>query len=294
MASSPLIGNFKVTGNLGRESNLPDSAKNIPQVENRKPPILVVDDNKVNQKVMTALLERLGLQSEIANDGKEAIEISSRQKFSVILMDCHMPVMDGFEATKAIRKLESAAGTYTPIIAVTAMSMAGDRERCISAGMDDYMSKPVDKELLKIKLNHWLREDIVYSSLKMARKYFRQDNTNDPGSMADLLEFYGETKIDEIIRVYLFETEDLLKRIAVFVKEQRSDAVAGLAHELKASSASIGAKSMARLSLYLEQSAGQQDWPEADVSLTALKRSFEQFKEFLLSATWPSISELKQ
>jgi len=272
-----------VTGNLGKEAGR----------DGAKAPILVVDDNKVNQKVMCALLDRLALPSEIANDGQEAIDMCSRNKYSVILMDCHMPVMDGFEATKAIRKLESAAGTYTPIIAVTAMAMAGDRERCIAAGMDDYMSKPVDKELLKIKLNHWLREDVVYSSLKMARKYFRMDNTSDANCMADLLEFYGEAKIDEIIRVYLYETEDLLRRIEVFVKEKRSDAVAGLAHELKASSASIGAKSMARLSLYMEQSAGQQDWSEAEISLQSLKRQFEQFKEFLLSATWPSISETK-
>ncbi|MCC6978405.1 MAG: response regulator [Candidatus Melainabacteria bacterium] len=272
-----------MTGNLG-----PNSLK-----DGAKAPILVVDDNKVNQKVMTALLDRLALASEIANDGQEAVDMAGRNKYSVILMDCHMPVMDGFEATKAIRKLESAAGTYTPIIAVTAMAMAGDRERCIASGMDDYMSKPVDKDLLKIKLNHWLREDVVYSSLKMARKYFRMDNTSDATCMADLLEFYGEAKIDEIIRVYLFETEDLLRRIEVFVKEKRSDAVAGLAHELKASSASIGAKSMARLGLYMEQSAGQQDWAEAEVSLQSLKRQFEHFKEFLLSATWPSISEIK-
>jgi CheY-like chemotaxis protein len=200
-----ISGLNSVTGNLGNESGK----------DGAKAPILVVDDNKVNQKVMCALLDRLALPSEIANDGQEAIDMCSRNKYSVILMDCHMPVMDGFEATKVIRKLESAAGTYTPIIAVTAMAMAGDRERCIASGMDDYMSKPVDKELLKIKLNHWLREDVVYSSLKMARKYFRMDNTSDANCMADLLEFYGEAKIDEIIRVYLFETEDLLRRIEV-------------------------------------------------------------------------------
>ena len=122
-----------MTGNLGTSAGKDGS----------KAPILVVDDNKVNQKVMTALLDRLALSSEIANDGQEAVDMVSRNKYSVVLMDCHMPVMDGFEATKAIRKLESAAGTYTPIIAVTAMAMAGDRERCLAAGANHYMSKPV-------------------------------------------------------------------------------------------------------------------------------------------------------
>ena len=82
-----------------------------------------------------------------------------------------MPSMDGFEATKAIRKIEASKGTYTPIIAVTALAMVGDRERCIAVGMDDYISKPMNRQVLKIKLNHWMQREFVLRNQELARKY---------------------------------------------------------------------------------------------------------------------------
>ena len=120
--------------------------------------ILLVEDNKINQKAVLILLEQLGLKVKVAANGKEAVVAVSEHRFAAILMDCHMPEMDGFEATIAIRKLEALSGTYTPIIAVTALAMSGDRERCLAAGMDDYISKPINKDLLKTKLNHWLQK----------------------------------------------------------------------------------------------------------------------------------------
>src|SRR5580658_7024559 len=103
----------------------------IPE-EEKLPVILLVEDNLFNQKAEMILLELLGLTADIASNGKEAVACVSRNKYSLILMDCHMPEMDGFEATVAIRKLESMSGSYTPIIAVTALAMSGDRERCIA------------------------------------------------------------------------------------------------------------------------------------------------------------------
>jgi len=105
--------------------------------------ILVAEDNLVNQTIATRLLERRGFQVELARDGREAVEKFRRKAFEAILMDVQMPEMDGFEATLAIRQIESAAGGHVPIIAMTAHAMKGDRERCLSAGMDGYISKPV-------------------------------------------------------------------------------------------------------------------------------------------------------
>jgi CheY-like chemotaxis protein len=127
------------------------------------PHVLLVEDNFVNQKVATVLLQRLGLKVKITSNGREAVEAVSNQKFDLILMDCHMPIMDGFEATVAIREIEARTNTYSPIIAVTALAMSGDRERCIAAGMDDYLSKPIDIDLLKAKVNHWLRTEVAHS-----------------------------------------------------------------------------------------------------------------------------------
>ena len=116
---------------------------------------MVVEDNTVNQMVMKATLNKLGLRTLVASDGREAIELLSMHPVDIVLMDCQMPVMDGFEATSLIRKLESEK-SMVPIIAITANAMSKDKERCVHAGMNDYMSKPVDIHELKEKLLKWL------------------------------------------------------------------------------------------------------------------------------------------
>jgi CheY-like chemotaxis protein len=249
-------------------------------------PVLVVDDNIVNQKVVLALLERLGESAVTVINGREAVEAIGRERFSAILMDCHMPEMDGFEATIAIRKFEELTGSYTPIIAVTALTMAGDRERCIAAGMDDYIPKPINKELLKIKLTYWLRKEVVYRNQKYARKYLHAHagiaHIKDvPLNLPELEEFYGEQQLDQILDIFIANSEELLRRIVGYIREKNGQSVAGLAHELKASSASIGAKQLAKLSLYLEQSAVQQDWIEATEISAALIKSFQHLKDYL-------------
>jgi signal transduction histidine kinase/ActR/RegA family two-component response regulator len=105
--------------------------------------VLLAEDNKVNQRVAQRFLERLGHQVTVANDGREAVECWRQQPFDLVLMDVQMPEMDGFEAVAAIREAESALGTRTPVIALTAHAMSGDRERCLAAGMDGYLTKPV-------------------------------------------------------------------------------------------------------------------------------------------------------
>ena len=189
----------------------------IIQMSETPPPILLVEDNLVNQKVALILLERLGLKTQLATNGEEAVMAVQKDKFSLILMDCHMPKMDGFEAAVAIRKMEEITGGYTPIIAVTALAMAGDRERCIAAGMDDYISKPIDKNILQVKINHWLRTDVVYQSHKMRRKYLRPNAhimllESAPIDLAELEEFYGAEQMNQVLQTFLVNTEDMIQR----------------------------------------------------------------------------------
>jgi len=120
--------------------------------------ILIAEDNLVNQKLMARLLERLGYRVAVANNGVEAVEAWCRSSYTAVLMDCQMPVMDGFEATKQIREQDRAMGKHTPIIAVTAHNMAGDRKRCLLAGMDDYVATPVNANSIKGALEKWLSQ----------------------------------------------------------------------------------------------------------------------------------------
>jgi CheY-like chemotaxis protein len=119
--------------------------------------ILVVEDNAVNQLVAAGMLKRLGCQVDVAANGLEAVEASGRIAYDCIFMDCQMPEMDGYEATAAIRQREAHTGSHTPIVAMTANAMQGDREHCLAAGMDAYISKPIHLKELTTALQQWLQ-----------------------------------------------------------------------------------------------------------------------------------------
>jgi CheY-like chemotaxis protein len=134
----------------GAGEHRPQGAPPFPQLR-----VLVAEDNVVNQRVATLLLERLGCVVDIARDGAQAVEMWSHRTYDVVLMDCQMPEKDGFEATAAIRRAERGIGTHIPIIAMTANAMTGDRERCLRAGMDSYLSKPVTVEQISRALHEF-------------------------------------------------------------------------------------------------------------------------------------------
>jgi CheY-like chemotaxis protein len=130
------------------------TSNNTPrQIAPRSARILVTEDNRVNQVVAQGLLKTLGLtQVDIANNGREALEALATRHYDLVLMDCQMPVMDGFEATTTLR----ARGDRVPVIAMTANAMQGDREACLAVGMDDYIAKPMTRDQLETVLTRWL------------------------------------------------------------------------------------------------------------------------------------------
>lgn len=129
----------------------------VVQKSNESPHVLLAEDNLINQKVVICLLEKEGYRVTVANNGREALEYLAKVPFDVILMDVQMPEMDGLEATRAIKRGDIPGRSEIPIIAITANAMPGDEERCLAAGMDDYLSKPVTKQQLTEKLKKVLR-----------------------------------------------------------------------------------------------------------------------------------------
>jgi two-component system, sensor histidine kinase and response regulator len=143
---------FNATASLAKSDVQLQSSADVPQ-EIRRLSILLTEDNIINQKIARRVLEEWGHMIEVASNGKEALAKLEEQKFDLVLMDIQMPEMDGLEATRAIRDREMESGEHIPIIAITAHAMKGDRKRCLDAGMDGYISKPINTKALFDRIN---------------------------------------------------------------------------------------------------------------------------------------------
>jgi PAS domain S-box-containing protein len=151
----PLATPAITSGRDGRTPRPSDADATVPPVWSTPPQVLVAEDTPVNQIVAVRTLERCGCQVEVANDGRQALEMLAKRQYDAVLMDCQMPVMDGYEATVEIRRREDG-GRRTPVIAVTAHAMNGAVEKCLAAGMDDYISKPIQRAQLIETLRRWI------------------------------------------------------------------------------------------------------------------------------------------
>jgi len=149
----------------GRESGFVELFCYVPSAvpirDGRKPRVLLAEDNAVNIALALAMLNTYGCDTEVVGNGAKAVEACAQREFDLVLMDCQMPEMDGFEATRRIRAREAASsgGLHIPVIALTANAMEGDRGRCIAAGMDDYLSKPFKRDQLYQMLARWLDQE---------------------------------------------------------------------------------------------------------------------------------------
>jgi CheY-like chemotaxis protein len=149
----------------GRSRDVPDAEAVSQDRAGGKPeeaattlPVLVAEDNPTNQAVAVKWLERIGFRAETASDGREALDALGRRPFAAVLMDCQMPRLDGYETTRELRRRENG-GRRTAVIAMTANAMQGDRERCLQAGMDDYLAKPLRPHTLRGVLERWVSAD---------------------------------------------------------------------------------------------------------------------------------------
>jgi signal transduction histidine kinase/CheY-like chemotaxis protein/HPt (histidine-containing phosphotransfer) domain-containing protein len=215
--------------------------------------ILVVEDNPVNQRVALRLLERFGYRPDVAANGAEAVDAVTRQPYDLVFMDVQMPVMDGIEATGRIRGL--LPDDRAPrIVAMTADVMNDDRERCLRAGMDDFVPKPIRADsLLAVLQNGTPRNDAVA----------RTDDSGsgepilDPEAVAGLLETFGEhgSAVDDIIDAYLTSAPELIQSMLRAARDADAEALGFAAHTFKSASAILGATRIARLCALLEQQA---------------------------------------
>jgi len=242
--------------------------------------ILLAEDNLVNQEVAMAMLQRAGLQAKIANNGAEVIEYLAEDQFDLVLMDCHMPIMDGFEATQKIREREmTRALTKIPIIALTANAIIGDREHCLAKGMDDYLSKPFTLEQLHKILSQWLPEDISeasesgpeISSVNIDSKIIEQLKNLKSGLLTRVIDLYVET------------SPKLLSDMEQAAAQQDTKSLYKIAHSLKNSSANLGIVELTNLCRDLEINGREGDIVEATALVLRIKKLYGAAEVALLN-----------
>ncbi len=254
----------------------------VPRLVTLPTRVLVAEDNVVNQKVVVYMLRKFGIRADVAANGLEAVDAMQRLPYDLLLMDCQMPEMDGFEASIEIRHRELMSGRAqrTPIIAMSANARKEGHDRAISGGMDDYLVKPLKAEDLEEMLKRWVpgfteryasaQEDAVQEIQRLSA-----DN-NPPVDLKKVANmFRNDTAAQhELLTLYLSSTQSLIEQIASACEVQDHAQVAARAHEIKGASAYIGAYDLREIARNLELAAKAQEWEKIQESVDELEPAF--------------------
>ncbi|MGH8215008.1 MAG: ATP-binding protein [Rhodanobacteraceae bacterium] len=252
--------------------------------------VLLVEDHPVNQKVARKLLERLGLSVDVADNGEVALDRLRERPYAMVLMDCQMPVLDGYSATRRLREIEAEQGKIrTPVIAMTAHAMSGDRERCLQAGMDDYLSKPLDRQLLEQTLTRWIQnaprpaeatdepvQDPPASSPEASTPAMQTappPDTLDTATLVDLEDIMGD-ELATLVDAYLRDGDTRMRNLHEAAGRGDSTEVGKLAHSLKSSSANLGAMPLANRARQVEEAARNGTLANPADSVAALEQLY--------------------
>jgi CheY-like chemotaxis protein len=247
-----------------------------PQAERLSGRVLLVEDNEVNRRVAVSLLGKIGLDVETANNGREAIDKVRSSSYDLVLMDMHMPVMDGLEATRAIRAMERTGDVRLPIVAMTANVLEEAREACRAAGMDDFLPKPFIRAQLMAGLKRWL--PVVSSAVRAEVVTLRPAGTPGRRLDADRLANLHATMAEdlpELIEVFLQSAEELIGALRAAASVGDAQAVHRAAHTLKSSASNAGASELSRLARRLEAQAKAEQMGDAMARIEAIHAELE-------------------
>ena len=213
--------------------------------------VLVAEDNPTNRRVTFAMLDRLGIRAEMANNGVEAVQAWRRGGYDLILMDCQMPEMDGYQACREIRKAEEE-GEHIPVVAMTAHAMSRDRNRALDAGMDDYLMKPVRIGDLSQMLERWLHQPLESpeeESEAAASSHF------DAEVLGSLLSMGSPALVIELLEMFIDDLEEREQALHVAAARRDIGEIQSIAHSLKGASLNLGLKHTAQRCAALEEQA---------------------------------------
>jgi signal transduction histidine kinase/DNA-binding response OmpR family regulator/HPt (histidine-containing phosphotransfer) domain-containing protein len=253
--------------------------------------VLLAEDNPLNQEVAKAMLAKLGLAVDVANNGEEALALIEKQAYDLVLMDCQMPVMDGYQATAAIRARQANNAKRLPIIALTANAMQGDREQCINAGMDDYLAKPYSRPQLEQVLSRWLQPENAPLPAGAEPASVAAAEPDLPAPVRDAtinMKFIDQLReLDpvggmglarQILQVYLDSTGKLVSQAEQAIAADDAEALRFAAHSLKSSSANVGAETLSGLFKQLEGLAREANLGDASALFDSAQCEYAQVR----------------
>jgi two-component system, sensor histidine kinase and response regulator len=269
--------------NAASEPALEDTAiRSLPSAAARAfvPKILLVEDNPVNREVAVGMLESLGCIAHAAENGFLALEIMNNDAYDAVLMDCQMPVMDGLTATAELRRREqNSGGARIPIIALTANTMEGDRERCLAAGMDDFLSKPFSQQQLAALLKRWL-------ALQLLPEFERRDNSRlpliDAAVLRNIVALARPALLNSMIELYLQHSPPLISAIEIATANAQSDALQDALHTFKSSTANLGGIRLATLTKECELLVREGGVKKAAPILKSIRTEYQEFCNALM------------
>jgi CheY-like chemotaxis protein/HPt (histidine-containing phosphotransfer) domain-containing protein len=247
--------------------------------------ILLAEDNPVNQRVASYLLQKVGHSVKPVGNGREAIAALERENFDLVLMDVQMPEMDGFEATQAIRNSEAKTGRHVPIIAMTAHAMKGDRERCLQAGMDDYVSKPINKEDLSRAI-----QAATASTASPRRPALGPASAESVFDREAALEQVcgDEQLLSEVIDLFLVDASERMTEIRDALTQRDAKHLQSAAHALKGDAGCLGAAATATAALRLEEIGNNGNLAESGAALDKLDQELRRLTEAISAFALPA------
>jgi two-component system sensor histidine kinase/response regulator len=239
------------------------------------PKILLVEDNPVNREVAVGMLESLGCITDAAENGRLAIETMASSAYDAVLMDCQMPVMDGLTATGEIRRREQGlGGARVPIIALTANAMDGDRERCLAAGMDDFLSKPFTQQQLATLLRRWL-------ALRALPESERRDLSRvpliDAAVLRNISALAKPSLLNSMIELYLQHSPSLIAAIETAAANMQGEALCQAVHTLKSSTSNLGGSRLAIVAKECEALVREGGITQAAPLVSRMRREYQEF-----------------
>jgi PAS domain S-box-containing protein len=248
--------------------------------------LLLAEDNPVNQRVAVHMLNKLGYAVDVVDNGALAVAAVASADYALVLMDCQMPEMDGFAATAAIRRVEASSQRHLPIIAMTANALQGDRQKCLTAGMDDYLAKPINNTLLAAVLKRWLPEALTTAEVETATQTFDViDSAPAAIDLKRLTDLFGDDAvIDEILTVFGQCLQPLQERLQREVCDH-GDGLKRLGHELRGAASNVGALPLMELAGQLENLAQSDDWNEIEALARRIGEEIVRTRHFASQCT---------